>query len=284
MNKWIIGARLRTLPAAIAPVVVATALAGSDASLLPALLALVVSLSLQVGVNYANDYSDGVRGTDDNRVGPTRITASGLATAAAVKRAAFISFAVGAVAGLALAAMTSWWLILVGAVAILAAWGYTGGKNPYGYLGLGELFVFIFFGVVATVGTFYVQAEQVTLNSVLASIPMGTFSCALLAINNIRDRALDEPAGKRTLAVRFGDRKSRIFFAALIASGYLAVAAMRNPWLLLTLLSAPMAVALVRGVFTGVQGRDLIPYLAKTGKLQLQFSILFSIALVLSHG
>jgi 1,4-dihydroxy-2-naphthoate octaprenyltransferase len=284
VNKWIIGARPRTLPAAIAPVVVATALAGSNASLAPAALALIVSLSLQVGVNYANDYSDGIRGTDNNRVGPTRITASGLATPNAVKSAAFISFAIGAVAGLSLAIMTSWWLILVGALAILAAWGYTGGKNPYGYLGLGELFVFIFFGIVATVGTFYVQTEQITLNAFLASISMGTFACALLAINNIRDRALDEPAGKRTLAVRFGDRNSRIFFAALIALGYIAVALMGNPWLLLTLLSAPMARSLVRGVFGGAQGAELIPYLAKTGKLQLQFSILFSIALVLSHG
>jgi 1,4-dihydroxy-2-naphthoate octaprenyltransferase len=284
MNKWIIGARLRTLPAAVAPVVVATALAGSDASLLPALLALVVSLALQIGVNYANDYSDGIRGTDANRVGPTRITASGLATASSVKAAAFISFGVGAVAGLTLSAMTSWWLIIVGALAIVAAWGYTGGKNPYGYLGLGELFVFIFFGVVATVGTFYVQTEEITRDALLASIPMGTFACALLAVNNIRDRALDEPMGKRTLAVRLGDRKSRAFFAALIALGYLAVLAMGNPWLALTLLSAPMAISLIRGVFGGAQGRDLIPFLAKTGKLQLQFSILFSIALVLSHA
>ncbi len=278
------GARPRTLPAAVAPVVVATALAGSDASLLPALLALLVSLALQVGVNYANDYSDGIRGTDANRVGPIRITASGLATPASVKAAAFISFSLGAIAGLALAAMTSWWIILVGALAILAAWGYTGGKNPYGYMGLGELFVFIFFGVVATVGTYYVQSEQITLDALLASIPMGTFSCALLAVNNIRDRALDEPVGKRTLAVRLGDRNSRIFFAALIALGYLAVAAMGNLWLVLTLLSAPMAISLVRGVLGGAQGRDLIPSLAKTGKLQLQFSILFSIALVLSHA
>lgn len=278
------GARPRTLPAAVAPVVVATALAGSDASLLPALLALLVSLALQVGVNYANDYSDGIRGTDSNRVGPIRITASGLATPSSVKVAAFISFGIGATAGFALAAMTSWWLILVGALAILAAWGYTGGKNPYGYLGLGELFVFIFFGVVATVGTFYVQGEQITRDALLASIPMGTFSCALLAVNNIRDRALDEPVGKRTLAVRLGDRNARIFFAALIALGYLAVAAMGNPWLALTLLSAPMALSLVRGVLGGAQGRDLIPSLAKTGKLQLQFSILFSIALVLSHA
>lgn len=278
------GARPRTLPAAVAPVVVATALAGSDASLLPALLALLVSLALQVGVNYANDYSDGIRGTDSNRVGPIRITASGLATPSSVKAAAFISFGIGATAGFALAAMTSWWLILVGALAILAAWGYTGGKNPYGYLGLGELFVFIFFGVVATVGTFYVQSEQITRDALLASIPMGTFSCALLAVNNIRDRALDEPVGKRTLAVRLGDRNARIFFAALITLGYLAVAAMGNPWLALTLLSAPMALSLVRGVLGGAQGRDLIPSLAKTGKLQLQFSILFSIALVLSHA
>ena len=284
MNKWLLGARPRTLPAAIAPVVVATALAGNDASLVPALLALLVSVALQVGVNYANDYSDGIRGTDANRVGPIRITASGLATPSSVKAAAFISFGIGATAGLALAAMTSWWLILVGALAILAAWGYTGGKNPYGYLGLGELFVFIFFGVVATVGTFYVQSEQITRNALLASIPMGTFSCALLAVNNIRDRALDEPVGKRTLAVRLGDRNSRIFFAALIALGYLAVAAMSNPWLALTLLSAPMALSLVRGVLGGAQGRDLIPSLAKIGKLQLQFSILFSIALVLSHA
>ena len=284
MNKWIIGARPRTLPAAIAPVVVATALAGSNASLIPALLALVVSLALQVGVNYANDYSDGIRGTDANRVGPTRITASGLATASSVKAAAFISFGVGAFAGLALSVMTSWWLIAVGLLAILAAWGYTGGKNPYGYLGLGELFVFIFFGVVATVGTFYVQTEQITRDVLLASIPMGTFSCALLAVNNIRDRALDAPMGKRTLAVRLGDRKSRIFFAVLIAFGYLAVFAMGNLWLALTLLSAPMAISLVRGVLGGAQGRDLIPFLAKTGRLQLQFSILFSIALVLSHA
>ena len=284
MNKWILGARPRTLPAAIAPVVVATALAGSDASLLPALLALLVSLALQVGVNYANDYSDGIRGTDANRVGPIRITASGLATPTSVKRAAFISFGIAATAGLALSAMTSWVLILVGAVAILAAWGYTGGKNPYGYLGLGELFVFIFFGVVATVGTFYVQSEQITRDALLASIPMGTFACALLAVNNIRDRALDEPVGKRTLAVRLGDRNSRIFFAILITLGYLAVAAMGNPWLALTLLSTPMAFSLVRDVLGGAQGRDLIPSLAKTGKLQLQFSILFSIALVLSHA
>ena len=284
MNKWIIGARPRTLPAAVAPVAVATALAASDASALPALLALLVSLALQIGVNYANDYSDGIRGTDSDRVGPTRITASGLATPASVKRAAFISFAVATVAGLALAAMTSWWLIAVGLAAILAAWGYTGGKNPYGYIGLGELFVFIFFGVVATVGTYFVQTEEITADSLLISIPMGTFACALLAINNIRDRALDAPAGKKTLAVRLGDRKARGFFALLIALGYAATMALMNPWALLTLLTLPIAISLVRGVLGQAQGRELIPFLAKTGQLQLLFSILLSLALVLSHG
>lgn len=284
MNKWIIGARPRTLPAAVAPVAVATALAASDASALPALLALLVSLALQIGVNYANDYSDGIRGTDSDRVGPTRITASGLATPASVKRAAFISFALAAVAGLALASMTSWWLIAVGLAAILAAWGYTGGKNPYGYIGLGELFVFIFFGVIATVGTYFVQTEEITADSLLISIPMGTFACALLAINNIRDRALDAPAGKKTLAVRLGDRKARGFFALLIALGYAATLALMNPWALLTLLTLPIAISLVRGVLGQAQGRELIPFLAKTGQLQLLFSILLSLALVLSHG
>jgi 1,4-dihydroxy-2-naphthoate octaprenyltransferase len=284
MNKWLIGARPKTLPAAIGPVAVATALAGGDAALLPAVLALVVSLALQIGVNYANDYSDGVRGTDSDRVGPIRITASGLATPASVRAAAFISFAVASVAGLGLAIMTSWWLIAVGIAAIAAAWGYTGGKKPYGYMGLGELFVFIFFGLVATVGTFYVQTERITLDSILISIPMGTFSCALLSINNIRDRALDLLAGKKTLAVRLGDRRARYFFVTLISLGYLATFALGNIWVLLTLLTLPVSMKLIRGVLGTAQGRDLIPFLAKTGQLQLQFSILLSAALVLSHG
>jgi 1,4-dihydroxy-2-naphthoate octaprenyltransferase len=282
MNVWILGARPKTLPAAIAPVLVASALAGSDFNLGQALLALVVSLALQIGVNFANDYSDGVRGTDAERVGPTRITAAGLATPTAVKRAAFIAFGIAAVAGLALAASTTWALILVGAAAIIAAWGYTGGSNPYGYLGLGELFVFIFFGVVATVGSFYVQTEEITLDILLASFSMGAFSCALLAINNIRDRALDEVAGKRTLAVRLGDRKSRRFFVALICLGYLSALAIAEPSLLLTLISLPAAVAITRGVLGQAQGKELIPFLAKTAQLQLQFSALLAIALVLS--
>ena len=284
MNKWIIGARPKTLPAAVAPVLVATALAGDQSRLIPALLALLVSLSLQVGVNYANDYSDGIRGTDENRVGPLRITAAGLASPSTVKLAAFIAFGIGAAAGLALAAMTTWWLIAVGLIAIIAAWGYTGGKNPYGYLGLGELFVFIFFGVVATVGTFYVQTEKITGDSLLISVSMGAFSCALLAINNIRDRALDLPAGKKTLAVRLGDRPSRYFFISLIALGYLATFAILEPWTLLALATLPTSISLARGVMGNLQGRDLIPLLAKTGQLQLQFSILLAIALELSHG
>lgn len=284
MKTWILGARPRTLPAAIAPVVVATSLAGKDAALIPALVALIVSLALQIGVNYSNDYSDGIRGTDNNRVGPTRITASGLATPSAVKRAAFISFGIAALAGLFLAATTSWWLIAVGLIAILAAWGYTGGKNPYGYLGLGELFVFIFFGVVATVGTYFVQTEEITLEAIFASIPMGTFSCALLAINNIRDRELDEVAGKRTLAVRLGDQNSRTFFAWLVAMGYIAVLQSGSLWVLLTFLTAPLAFSIVRDVLKGLTGPALIPTLAKTGKLQLLFAITFSLSLVLSHG
>lgn len=284
MNKWVLGARPRTLPAAVAPVLVATASAGSQMSAPRALLALVVSLALQVGVNYANDYSDGIRGTDSDRVGPTRITAAGLAKPAEVKRAAFISFAVAAFAGLLLASMTTWLLIIVGLISIAAAWGYTGGKNPYGYLGLGELFVFIFFGVVATVGAYFVQVEEISSEVIFASISMGAFACALLAINNIRDRALDQPAGKRTLAVRLGDKRSRIFFIALIALGYISSALIASPWIFLTFLTAPTAISLIKGVLSGAQGRDLIPMLARTGKLQLQYAITLAIALLLSHG
>ena len=284
MNIWIIGARPRTLAAAIAPVLVATALAGSNSKVIPAVLALSVSLLLQIGVNYANDYSDGVRGTDDDRVGPLRITASGLASPRSVRNAAFISFGLAAIAGFVLASMTSWWLIAVGASAIAAAWGYTGGKNPYGYLGLGELFVFLYFGLVATMGTYYVQVEELTLNSLLISIPMGSLSCAILVINNIRDRSLDEAAGKKTLAVRAGDRPARYGFVLFIVSAFLTPLALGSRWILLTFLAAPFAALLIREVLGGASGRDLIPLLAKTGKIQLQYSILLAIALELSHG
>jgi 1,4-dihydroxy-2-naphthoate octaprenyltransferase len=284
MNIWIAGARPRTLPAAIAPVLVATALAGSNSKVIPALLALIVSLALQIGVNYANDYSDGIRGTDDDRIGPLRITASGLASPRSVRNAAFISFGVAAVAGLILALMTSWWLIAVGAAAIAAAWGYTGGKNPYGYLGLGEIFVFIFFGLVATMGTYYVQVEELTLDSFLVAVPMGSLSCSILVINNIRDRALDALAGKKTLAVRVGDKIARFGFLFLIVLAFITPLALGSRWILLTFLATPFAAIVVRGVLNGVSGRDLIPLLGKTGQLQLQYSLLLAIALELSHG
>jgi 1,4-dihydroxy-2-naphthoate octaprenyltransferase len=284
MNIWIAGARPRTLPAAIAPVLVATALAGSNSKVIPALLALSVSLALQVGVNYANDYSDGIRGTDNERVGPLRITASGLASPQAVRNAAFISFGIAAIAGLILAAMTSWWLIAVGALAIAAAWGYTGGKNPYGYLGLGEIFVFIFFGLVATMGSYYVQVEDLTLNSFLIAVPMGSLSCSILVVNNIRDRALDAIAGKKTLAVRVGDKSARYGFLFLLVLAFLTPLALGSWWIFLTFLAAPFAAVVARGVLGGANGSDLIPLLGKTGQLQLQYSLLLAIALELSHG
>lgn len=246
-----------------------------------ALLALVVSLSLQVGVNYANDYSDGIRGTDDVRVGPVRLTASGLASPAQVKRAAFISFFIASTAGLVLAATSSWWIILIGVICIAAAWGYTGGKNPYGYKGLGELSVFIFFGVVATVGTYYVQTLEISWPVLAASVPMGSLSCSLLVINNIRDRAQDALVGKKTLAVRLGDTGARWFFITLIASTYLFAGLTGATWAILTIVTAPLSIPLCLQVLQGATGPALIPLLAKTGKLQLVFSVIFAISLIL---
>jgi 1,4-dihydroxy-2-naphthoate octaprenyltransferase len=279
MNKWIIGARPRTLPAAIAPVLVATAFAGSNWEPIRALSALLVSLALQIGVNYANDYSDGIRGTDDSRIGPVRLTASGLASPKSVRAAALISFLVAALIGLTLAAATSWWIILVGALAINAAWGYTGGANPYGYKGLGEISVFLFFGIVATVGSYYVQTEELNLQIFIVAIPMGSLACAILAINNLRDRAQDQIVGKKTLAVRLGERGARKLYMALLISAHLFALLTLQPAVLLTLLAAPLTWKLARGVASGVSGAELIPYLAKTGKLQLVFAILFALGL-----
>jgi 1,4-dihydroxy-2-naphthoate octaprenyltransferase len=280
-STWIAGARPRTLPAAIAPVVVATSLADKESNTIAALLALVVSLALQIGVNYANDYSDGIRGTDNDRIGPLRITASGLATPAQVKSAAFISFGVAAIAGLALAISSSWWLIAVGALSIAAAWGYTGGKNPYGYMGLGELFVFIFFGLVATIGTFYVQTDRITGESILAGVIVGFLACAILVINNIRDRAKDEVVGKRTLAVRLGDKRSRVFYTALVTLPYLLTAGFGTPWVALTLATLPLTLSILKALWSGVEGAALIALLAATGKLQMLFSFALSLALIL---
>ena len=281
MNKWILGARPRTLPAAIAPVVVASALAGADFNWFRAALALKVGVWLQIGVNFANDYSDGVKGTDTNRIGPTRLVASGLASAKSVKMAAFISFAIASIAGLWLSLLTSPILIGIGVLAIAAAWGYTGGKNPYGYNGLGELSVFIFFGVVATMGTYYAQTEKVTLLSFIVSVPMGALACAILAVNNIRDRAQDEVVGKRTVAVRLGDLKARRTFVALLVLAHTAAIATFIPAALLTLLAAPLTLSISKVVLSGASGRDLIPVLGRTGKLQLLFASLFAIALAI---
>ena len=218
-QQWIQAARPRTLPAAVAPVLVGTG-AGIDLggfSWLRGGLALIVSLALQVGVNYSNDYSDGVRGTDEVRVGPTRLVGAGLAAPGAVKRAAFACFGVAGLAGLALAAMTSWWLVPIGLACVAAAWFYTGGRRPYGYAGWGEVFVFVFFGLVATAGTTFVQLGVITEGTAWAGVAMGALACALLVSNNLRDLGTDAVAGKKTLAVRLGDRRTRWFFVALVA-------------------------------------------------------------------
>jgi 1,4-dihydroxy-2-naphthoate octaprenyltransferase len=281
MNKWIQGARPRTLPAAIAPVVIASALAGSDFNWFRALLALKVGVWLQIGVNFANDYSDGVKGTDESRIGPIRLVASGLASAKAVKNAAFLSFFIASIAGLWLSLLTSPILILVGVLAIAAAWGYTGGKNPYGYNGFGEVSVFTFFGLVATIGTYYVQTEEITLLSFIVAIPMGTLACAILAVNNIRDRAQDELVGKRTLAVRLGDVTARRVYVSLLVIAHLAAIATLIPTALLTLLAVPMSYSISKSVLSGISGKDLIPTLGRTGKLQLVFAILFALGIAI---
>src|SRR4051794_5514905 len=254
--EWIEGARPRTLPAAISPVLAGTALAVADHSFVwwKALLALVVGLALQIGVNYANDYSDGVRGTDAVRVGPLRLVGSGVAAPQQVKRAAFASFAVAAVAGLALAASTSWWLIAVGAVCIVAAWLYTGGSRPYGYRALGEVSVFVFFGLVAVLGTVYVQTESIDASAVWAGCGIGSLACAILVANNLRDIPTDREVGKRTLAVVMGDKRSRDLFTALhgAAFAFLALIAIGlTPWALLGLIAAPLSTRAVLVVRRG---------------------------------
>ena len=280
MNKWILGARIKTLPAAIAPVIVGTSLA-DQIQVINALLALIVSLSLQIAVNYANDFSDGVRGTDTNRVGPTRLVASKLATASSVKNASFISFFVAIIAGTLLAFNTSVWLIAVGLISILAAWGYTGGKKPYGYLGFGELAVFIFFGVVATVGSYYVQVEQISSSALLLSIPMGSLSCAILVINNLRDLNQDKLVSKRTMAVKLGDANTRIFYLVLLVLAQVsaAAAASINNYALLTLLWLPLTYSAANQVLKGASGKELITILGKTSRLQFLLALTLAISL-----
>jgi 1,4-dihydroxy-2-naphthoate octaprenyltransferase len=284
--QWVAGARPRTLPAAVAPVLVGTgaAVALDGFRLVPALLALVVSLALQVAVNYANDYSDGTRGTDADRVGPMRLVGSGAATPRQVLLAAGIAFGVAAVAGLALAALSSWWLVAVGAVCIVSAWTYTGGPVPYGYRALGEVFVFVFFGPVAVVGTTFVQTGSVEGLALAASVPPGLLIVAILVVNNLRDLAGDAAVGKRTLAVVLGDRATRITYVGLFVVAFAVVAGIGvvRPWALLALLAAPLAVPPSRIVLTGGRGPALIGALQGTGRLTLATGILLGAGLALS--
>jgi 1,4-dihydroxy-2-naphthoate octaprenyltransferase len=280
MNTWILGARVKTLPAAIAPVLIGTSYA-EKINLINALLALLVSLFLQIGVNFSNDYSDGVRGTDAHRIGPVRLVASGLASAKSVKLASLISFFVAAIAGFILAVNVSIWLLLIGAASIWAAWGYTGGKKPYGYLGFGELSVFIFFGLVATVGSYYTQTEQLNWQIFLLALPVGTISCAILVINNLRDLPQDNLVGKRTMAVRIGEKKTRIFFMLLLVIAQLTALAATSitVFALTTLICAPLTFRLSKQVLNGAFGAELIEVLAQTAKLQLLMAILLATAL-----
>jgi 1,4-dihydroxy-2-naphthoate octaprenyltransferase len=243
-----------------------------------------VSLALQVAVNYANDYSDGVRGTDDKRVGPLRLVGSGAKTASAVKRAAFLSFGVAALFGLILALLTSLWLLVVGVLCILAGWFYTGGKKPYGYFGLGEVFVFVFFGVVATTGTTFVITEKLTVTSFTASLVVGALACALLAVNNLRDIDGDTLARKRTLAVRLGDKKARSFFVSLFVLALLAIfmLALSYPLALLGLIGLSSAFTPIKRVRSGAVGGELIAVLSMTGRTQILTAITLSIGLILS--
>ena len=287
VKLWIAGARPRTLPAAVVPVAVggACALEAPDQVWWRLALALVVSLALQVGVNYANDYSDGVKGTDEKRVGPLRLVGSGLASPSTVKRAAFMALGVAGIAGLVLAAETTWWLLLVGAAAMIAAWTYTGGPKPYGYIGLGELFVFIFFGVVATIGSTFVVIEDVTATSVLASVAVGLFACALLVINNLRDIPGDTVAGKRTLAVRLGDTRTRgLFYIELLLAIVVIVisAVTSNGFALLGILGVLAAFPAVSMVRQGAKGRDLIPVLGAVGRAQLVFGVTYAVGLAIA--
>jgi len=282
---WLAGARVKTLPAAVVPVAVGTAAAASlaDGGTIwwRAGCALLVALALQVATNFANDYSDGIRGTDDDRAGPLRLVGSGLVPAKQVKLAALVSFGVAAVAGSALVIVVGPELLAVGIASILAGWFYTGGKNPYGYLGLGEVFVFVFFGLVATVGSAYIQPGGWSGLAWLVAIGVGCLSTALLITNNLRDIPTDRETGKITLAVRMGDGPTRWLFVLFLALPFViaAVAAIDRPWALLALVALPLAAMAIRPVVAGAQGRDLIPVLEATGKTQLIYGLLLAIGL-----
>ncbi len=275
--QWLQAARPPTLPAAVSPVLAGTGVAAFDGHPVwwKAALAMVVALALQVGVNYANDYSDGIRGTDADRVGPLRLVGSGLATPRSVKLAAFAAFGVAAAVGLVLAATTAWWLVGVGALCVLAAWYYTGGRSPYGYLGLGEVMVFVFFGLVAVVGTTYVQTETWLLPAGYAAVGVGAIACAILVANNLRDIPTDEVAGKRTLAVVLGDARTRGLFVMLLAAAVVAlvgVALETSAWALLGLVALAPGQRAARTVARGTTGRALVPVLRLTGTTELLYA------------
>jgi 1,4-dihydroxy-2-naphthoate polyprenyltransferase len=284
--QWIEGARPRTLPNAIAPVLVGTGAAASvDAAVWwLAALAMIVSLSLIVGVNYANDYSDGVRGTDRVRVGPLRLVGSGLATPEAVKGAALSALVVASVAGLAIVvASRRWWLFVPGALCLMGAWFYTGGRRPYGYRALGELAVFVFFGPVAVLGTLYIQTGRIDGVAIGCSVAVGTFSAAVLVANNLRDIPTDSTTGKRTLAVLLGDRDTRRLYLALITVPLLfsVLLGSKNPSALVGLLAVPLLLPPARRVLRGYTGRRLIPVLRDTGMAMLAWSVATALALAL---
>jgi 1,4-dihydroxy-2-naphthoate octaprenyltransferase len=276
LAQWVEGARPRTLPAAVSPVVLGTGAAiHADGEVWwKAALALVVALALQVGVNYANDYSDGIRGTDDVRAGPLRLVGSRVASPEAVRSAALASFGIAGAAGFALAATSGWWLLAVGAVAIAAAWFYTGGRRPYGYQALGEASVFVFFGVVAVMGTTYVQLGEVTWLSVAAALGIGALACAILVANNLRDIPTDAATDKRTLAVLLGDANTRRLYLALFRAALLALVwmAVLEPWALLGLAAGPLAVRPYAAVRHGASGPALIPVLRDTSLTELRYA------------
>jgi 1,4-dihydroxy-2-naphthoate octaprenyltransferase len=273
------------LPAAVVPVLIGSgvALGYSRFSWWRALLALVVALALQVGVNFANDYSDGVRGSDATRVGPVRLVAAGLAAPRHVLAAALSCFAVAGAAGLFLAAVTAWWLVAVGVACVAAAWFYTGGPRPYGYHGLGEVFVFAFFGVVAVAGTAYVQMERFSWLGLAASLPAGLLACALLIVNNLRDIHGDTLSGKRTLAVRLGDARTRTAYLLTMLLPFLCAAliGIYRPVALLVLVTVPLALVPIRAVRAGASGPALIKALGQTGRVQMAFGIAFAIGLAI---
>ena len=285
--QWLEGARPRTLPAAVSPVLVGTGVAAfvDHAVWWKAVLALLVALALQVGVNYANDYSDGIRGTDADRVGPLRLVGSGVASPQQVKTAAFASFGVAMVLGLVLVVTSAWWLLLVGALCVVAAWFYTGGSQPYGYHALGEVMVFVFFGLVAVLGTTYVQTGTAPLAAWFAAVGVGSLACAILVANNVRDIPTDREVGKRTLAVVLGDSQSRYLYALLVwvaLATLLGLAIATSVLALLGLLFLLPAGSATRRVLTGTTGRELVPVLQQTGLAELLYTLGIFVGLLLA--